>query len=134
MLRTIETFAASHVHLEVTNLLIPGKNDSDADINGLIDFVASLSDDIPLHISAYHPDYKLNTEATPADTMLRTYELAREKLKYVFLGNMVLKEGSDSICAECGHLLVERNGYRTNVVGLDGTRCAGCDTETGIKR
>lgn len=134
VLRTIETLAASDVHLELTNLLIPGKNDSNEDITELVDFVASLSDDIPLHLSAYHPQYKLNVEATAADTMLRALDLAGGKLKYVFLGNIGLDDGSDSLCAECGRLLIERNGYRTSVVGLDGTRCAGCRKETGIVR
>ena len=134
VLQTIKTLAASPVHLEVTNLLIPGQNDSDGDISELVDFVASLSEDIPLHLSAYHPQYKLNVEATTADTMLRALGLARKKLKHVFLGNVALEDGSNSVCAECGVVLIERDGYRTNLVGLDGTRCAGCNRETGIVR
>jgi pyruvate formate lyase activating enzyme len=73
-------------------------------------------------------------EATAADTMLRALDLARGKLNYVFLGNVGLEDGSDSLCAECGNLMIERDGYKTNVVGLDGTRCAGCNEETGIVR
>lgn len=134
VLQTIKTLAKSDVHLELTNLLIPGKNDSNEDITELVDFVASLSDDIPLHLSAYHPQYKLNVKATTADTMLRARALARKKLQHVFLGNVALEDGSNSVCPECGALLIERNGYRTDVVGLDGTRCAGCNKETGIVR
>jgi len=134
VLDTIRTVAASPVHLELTNLLIPGKNDSDEDIAALVDFVAELSDRIPLHLSAYHPQYKMKVESTPADTMLRAFELARRQLKYVFLGNMALEEGSDSLCPDCGHTLIRRRGYRTEVVGLDGVKCANCGHDTGIVR
>ncbi len=134
VLETIRTVAASHVHLELTNLLIPGKNDSDEDITKLVEFVASISDDIPLHLSAYHPQYKLNIEATPADTMLRAFSIAQSKLKHVFLGNIALPDGSDSICASCGHKLIRRSGYRTEIVGLDGSKCSNCGAETGIVR
>ncbi|MDH3891488.1 MAG: AmmeMemoRadiSam system radical SAM enzyme [candidate division Zixibacteria bacterium] len=134
VLQTIETLAASDVHLEVTNLLIPGKNDSDEDIAGLVDFVASLSVDIPLHLSAYHPQYKLNVNATPADTMLRARALAQEKLNHVFLGNIASDEGSDSTCAGCGHTLIRRLGYRTEVVGINGAVCAECGRATTIVR
>ena len=134
VLETIRTVADSHVHLELTNLLIPGKNDSDEDITRLVEFVASISDEIPLHLSAYHPQYKLNIEATPADTMLRAFSIAQSKLKYVFLGNIALTDGSDSICAACGNTLIRRSGYRTEIVGLDGSKCSNCGAETGIVR
>jgi pyruvate formate lyase activating enzyme len=109
-------------------------NDSDEDISRLVDFIATLSDDIPLHFSAYHPMYKMNVNATTADTMLRALGMARKKLKHVFAGNIALDDGSNSVCAECGVVLIERDGYRTRVVGLNGTRCAGCNSETGIVR
>ncbi|MCK4461543.1 MAG: AmmeMemoRadiSam system radical SAM enzyme [candidate division Zixibacteria bacterium] len=134
VLETIRTVADSHVHLELTNLLIPGKNDSDEDITKLVEFVASISDEIPLHLSAYHPQYKLNIEATPADTMLRAFSMARKRLKYVFLGNVALTNGSDSTCASCGNTLIRRSGYRTEIVGLDGSKCSNCGAETGIVR
>lgn len=134
VLETIRTVAASHVHLELTNLLIPGKNDSDEDITRLVEFVASISDRIPLHLSAYHPQYKLNIEATPADTMLRAFSIAQSKLKHVFLGNVALTDGSDTACASCGHKLIRRSGYRTEIVGLDGSKCSECGAETGIVR
>lgn len=134
VLHTIETMAASDVHLELTNLIIPGKNDSDNDIMELVNYIASLSDTIPLHLSAYHPEYKLNVEATPADTMLRALDIARRKLSYVFLGNVSFEDGADSVCAKCGCVLINRHGYRVEIVGLSGSRCAGCDVETGIIR
>jgi len=134
VLDTIRTVAASPVHLELTNLLIPGKNDSDDDITALVDFIASVSDGIPLHLSAYHPQYRLKVESTPADTMLRALAIARRKLKYVFLGNVTLDDGSDSNCPNCGHTLIRRYGYHTEIVGLDGASCANCGGATGVIR
>jgi len=132
ILNNIRAFHASGVHLELTNLLIPGLNDSDDDIRELVDFVASVSDLIPLHLSAYHPNYKMDAPATSSDTLIRARDIAAARLKHVFVGNMYLPGSSDSRCPSCGHLLVERSGYRTIVSGLDGSRCEKCGSETGI--
>ena len=133
-METIRTVADSHVHLELTNLLIPGKNDSDKDVTRLVEFVASIWNEIPLHLSAYHPQYKLNVEATPADTMLRALSIAQSKLRYVFLGNVALADGSDTACPSCGNTMIRRSGYRTEIVGLDGSKCSNCGAETSIVR
>ncbi len=133
VLDNIRRVADSPVHLEITNLIIPGENDSEQDLLALIDFVASLSDMIPVHFSAYRPDYKLDNEPTPPKTLLHARELAIKKLKYVYLGNVLLPEGTDTVCPQCGALLVSRNGYRTSVVGLRGHHCARCGFDSGIR-
>ena len=120
------------MHLEITNLVIPGKNDSEKELTELVDFIASLSDMIPLHFSAYFPNYQMNTRATPSDTLLKARDIARKKLKYVFLGNVALPDGSNSYCPECGHLLVRRSGYHTSTEGLQGGQCQKCGFVTGI--
>lgn len=132
VLENIKTMVASGIHVELTNLIIPGKNDSDDDIADLVDFVASVSDMVPLHFSAYHPNYKLDIEPTPVETMLRAREIAIKKLKYVFLGNIALTDYSDSNCPNCGALLVKRSMYNSSVVGVDNGRCTNCGFETGI--
>ena len=132
VLSTIRTLAVAKTHLELTNLIIPTKNDSDQDIHALVDFVASLSPMIPLHLSAYHPSYKLDISATGADTLLRAKKIADEKLRYVFVGNISLADASDSICPNCGHVLIRRTGYSTSVVGVSRGRCADCGFDTGI--
>jgi pyruvate formate lyase activating enzyme len=132
VLHTIKRVAKSGVHLEVTNLIIPTLNDSDEDLTDLVDFIASLSDMIPLHFSAYRPDYKLTIKATPIDTMLRGREIARKNLKYVYLGNLLLEGSADTLCPNCGNLLIQRSGYYTSVVGLKEGRCAACGFETGV--
>jgi pyruvate formate lyase activating enzyme len=122
----------SGTHVEVTNLIIPGENDADEEISDLIDFVVSVSEMIPLHFSAYRPDYKMDHEATPVETLTRAWELAKNRLKYVYLGNVWTPEGRDTHCPKCATLLIERSGFRAEVVGLDGSRCRQCGFETGI--
>jgi pyruvate formate lyase activating enzyme len=133
VLETIRTLAHSSVHLELTTLLIPGLNDSDEELQDLIDFVAGLNPRIPLHFSAFHPDHKMrDRERTPEDLLLHARQLAREKLDYVFLGNVALEAMADTRCPNCGNVLIVRDWYRTRVIGLDNDRCRQCSHETGI--
>jgi len=132
VLDNIRRMAESNMHIEITNLVIPGKNDSEEELTELVDFIASVSDMIPLHFSAYFPNYQMNTQATPSDTLLKARDIARRKLKYVFLGNVALSDGSNSYCPECGHLLVRRSGYHTSIEGVQGGQCQKCGYETGI--
>jgi len=132
VLDAIRMTAESSVHLELTNLIIPELNDSDDDLQKLVDFVASLSRPIPLHFSAYHPSYKLKNESTPDDTMIRAYKMASKKLPYVFLGNVRMEGYADSKCPRCHNHLIERSLYHTDIVGLEGSKCSQCVTESGI--
>ncbi|MGI6647535.1 MAG: AmmeMemoRadiSam system radical SAM enzyme [Bacillota bacterium] len=125
VLRTVE-LAVVQCHVELTTLLIPGLNDSAEEIKDLVTWVAGLSPDIPLHFSRYFPNYQLNLPATPVSTMERAYEIAREQLNYVYLGNLPGNQRSNTACPQCSQLLVERNGYQTEVVGLSGQACANC--------
>ncbi len=112
--------------MEITNLLLPGYNDRDDQITALVNFVAELGPDIPLHFSAYHPAWKLNAPPTPPATLHRARELAAGKLKYVYLGNANTAEGRDTVCPECGTVVIERSGYRGVGKLVDGDRCPGC--------
>ncbi|HVP06698.1 MAG TPA: AmmeMemoRadiSam system radical SAM enzyme [Candidatus Acidoferrum sp.] len=134
VLATIRRAAASQAHLELTNLIIPNENDSDADLLGIIEFVASLSDRIPIHFSAYHPDYRLDRPQTPTKTLLRARELANRRLKYVYLGNIMTGTGSDTTCPNCGQVVVKREGYHVQITGLDGSRCVHCGSAVDIRR
>lgn len=112
VLAAIRQFHAAGVHLELTNLLIPGHNDQDRQIEDLVDFVADLDPGIPLHFSAYHPAFKLDAPPTPPSTLLRARRIALKKLAWVYLGNAELKEGSDTACPDCGRVWVARKGFR----------------------
>ncbi len=132
VLDNLRTIASSRTHLEITNLIIPGLNDSETDISDLVEFVASLSDMIPLHFSAYFPNYQMKTIATPPETLLRALEIARRRLKYVYLGNVALRDITNTRCPQCGLLLVRRSGYHTTIIGLEKGLCRQCGYDTGI--
>lgn len=133
ILDNIRTLGNSDVHLEITNLIIPTLNDTEKDFRALVDFVADISDMIPLHLSAYRPDYRLDAPATPVATLRLARDIARRRLKYVYLGN-VRDDDSDTICPHCESVLITRTGYRTLVQGMEGSRCRSCGAETGIVR
>ena len=135
VLRNIERLASEkHIMLEITNLLIPGLNDSEDDIKKLIDFISGISIDIPLHFSAYHPSYKMDIPATKPETMKRAYNMAKDVLNYVYLGNVNIENSSDTYCPSCKEKLIERNFYSTNLLNLDGSKCSKCGKEINIKR
>lgn len=126
VLESIRAFHAAGVHLEITNLLIPGYNDRPGQVEQLIDFVASLGRDVPLHFSAYHPSWKLDAPATPRETLMRARGQALEKLDWVYLGNVGGSAGRDTVCPDCGHVAVERAGFTARVELGAGATCVGC--------
>ena len=120
------------VWLEITTLLIPGKNDSDAEIDAMTAWIVDrLGPDVPLHFTAFHPDYKmLDTPPTPPATLTRARELARANgMRYVYTGNVFDTAGGSSYCHGCRERVIERNWYRLGGYRLtpDG-RCASCGT------
>ncbi len=129
---TIETIAKSDIHLEITNLIIPDLNDSVEQIEKWVDYVASLSEYIPIHFSAYHPDYKMSQRATDEKTLFEAVQIAQKRMKYVFVGNVISDKYSDSDCPNCLNLLIKRSGYQTEVVGLNESHCIKCGFDTKI--
>lgn len=133
--RRFLTLAAERTHLEVTTLVVPGGSDSEEGIRGIAGFISSLSPDIPLHLSAYHPQFNYDKPPTPKSLLERLARIARERLKYVYLGNV---PGADnSFCPECGAVLVRREGYRVSTENLRGrgrtaAECAVCGSPVPI--
>jgi pyruvate formate lyase activating enzyme len=123
--RTIE-LAHEQCHIELTNLLISGVNDSEEELRELVDFVAGVSPSIPVHFSRYFPNYKMDAAPTPAESLALAERLAKEKLHYVYLGNVGLETDSNTYCPDDGHLLVRRTGYAVEVVGVEDGRCERC--------
>ncbi len=113
-----------NIMLEVTTLIIPGYNDSDEEIDRLTDFLASLSPDIPYHLSAYFPMYKFTAPPTPVEKLEHLKKLAEKKLNYVYLGNV--SGPSNTYCPRCGALLIERYGYFVKKVNLKDGKCVKC--------
>lgn len=116
VLENIKT-AASRVHLELTTLIIPGENDRPEQIREMARWIASLDPEIPLHLSRYFPSYRLTKPATPLATMEESLAIAKEYLKFVYLGNM--GKANHTYCPECGSLMVEREGFRTRIFNMN---------------
>ncbi len=119
--------------LEVTNLIIPGYNDSEEDVTDLRDWIAgNLGTDTPVHISAYFPRYRLKAKPTGKKTMERAYDIMKQRMKYVYVGNIITADGANTFCASCGAELVLRHGYGIKVTGLDGNKCSACGALNNI--
>jgi pyruvate formate lyase activating enzyme len=120
------------VWFELTTLLIPGVNDSDKEIVEEAQWIARhLGPDVPLHFSAFHPDYKMmDRPPTPPATLRRARTLAMaEGLRYVYVGNIHDPEGDATYCGSCGRAVIERDWYEVLGYHLDGNgRCAFCGT------
>ncbi len=132
VLRTIELSHENNIHIEITNLVITTLNDSEEQIQKLVDFVAGLSDRIPVHFSRYFPSYKMDLPPTPLETLQKAFLLAKRKLKYVYVGNAYIPNTSNTHCANCNALLIRRDGYYTSVVGIEDGNCKNCGTAVDI--
>jgi pyruvate formate lyase activating enzyme len=116
--------------LEVTTLVIPGLNDSTAELSALAGWLRErVGPDVPLHLSAFHPANRMrDVPRTPLATLLRAREIARgEGLRHVYLGNVHTDDGGATVCGTCGNVVVDRRGYTVVRYALteDG-RCAAC--------
>lgn len=119
------------VWFEITTLLIPGKNDSDAELNAQCAWIAErLGPDVPLHFTAFHPDWKMrDIPATPPATLRRARDIALgHGLHYVYVGNVHDKSASSTYCTGCGAELIGRDWYELSTWHLDDAgRCLTCE-------
>ena len=131
VLETIEyVHKETSTWLELTTLLIPGKNDSDEELKNLSRWIVNhLGTEVPLHFSAFHPDFKMmDISPTPASTLTRARSIAMENgLEYVFTGNVHDKAGGSTWCPQCGEILIGRDWYELSDWNLDVTgHCKSC--------
>ncbi len=116
--------------LEITTLLIPGYNDSEDEIDRMTQWIfKELGPDVPLHFTAFHPDYKMmDTPPTPPETLTRARTIAMKNgLHYVYTGNVHDASGGSTYCPKCGGLVIERDWYVLGEWHLDATgHCAHC--------
>lgn len=121
------------VWFEITTLLIPGENDSDRELNQECEWIAkNLGFDIPLHFSAFHPDWKMmDKNATPPSTLFKARKIAKNHgLRYVYVGNVRSLNGSSTYCHECGETLIGRDWYELSTWNLTlGGHCKNCGTK-----
>jgi pyruvate formate lyase activating enzyme len=120
----------TEVWVELTTLLIPEENDSPEEIDAMTRWVVKeLGRDVPMHFSAFHPDYKMTDKPrTPGSTLARAREIAmRNGVRYAYTGNVHDTSGGSTSCCECGALLIERDWYELGHWGLaQGGRCGQC--------
>ncbi|VAW07789.1 COG1180: Radical SAM, Pyruvate-formate lyase-activating enzyme like [hydrothermal vent metagenome] len=123
ILETLEyIWGETDVWLEVTTLLIPGLNDSPDDVHQLTSWIAAhLGPEVPLHLSAFHPDFKmLDVPSTPPGTLTMARQIALNNgIRHVYTGNVHDPVGQTTYCHRCGSTLIERDGYRLGRWGLD---------------
>ena len=136
ILESIRRIYAMGLWLEIVTLLIPDFNDSDDELRRLTEFVASVSPDIPWHVTAFHGDYKMQGDGqrdTTVEDLLRAIEIGRDAgLRYIYAGNLpgMVQEWEDTRCPQCHETLIGRYGYLISDYRLmpDG-RCPRCATQ-----
>jgi pyruvate formate lyase activating enzyme len=119
------------VWIEITTLLIPGENDSEEEIKLECDWILkNLSDNIPLHFTAFHPDFKMkDKEHTPEDTLTKARNIALSMgIKYCYVGNVHNIEGQTTFCPGCGNELIRRDWHTIISDDLSDGRCENCKT------
>ncbi|HOK67343.1 MAG TPA: AmmeMemoRadiSam system radical SAM enzyme [Anaerohalosphaeraceae bacterium] len=127
---TIRTIARqTDIWMEITTLVIPGKNDSEEELRAIAEFIArEASIDVPWHVSRFYPQYRMEDRAaTPQKTLERAYDIGRQAgLRYVYIGNIPGIRAESTYCYSCGVLLIDREGFtvKSNIIE-DGT-CPQC--------
>ncbi len=119
VMRTIEMAYNAGVHVEVTTLVIPGKNDDINELEEEFKWLSSVSKDIPLHLSRYFPNYKYTIPPTPVEKLKEIYNVAKKYLNFVYIGNLWEEEYETTVCPNCGNVVIKRRGYEVEIVGLD---------------
>lgn len=128
VLASIRKMHEAGIHLEITTLVIPGKNDSPEELKALASFIADISEDIPWHVSRFHPDFQAtDIGPTPASTIQMAVDLGHEVgLNYVYAGNINLAGANDTVCPNCGKTLIRRHGLGGVSVELEDRHCGNC--------
>jgi len=119
------------VWVELTTLIIPGENDSDDELHRMTRWVVEhLGPDVPMHFTAFHPDFKmLGTPPTPPSTLTRARRIARDNgVRFAYTGNVHDEGGGSTYCSECGELLIGRDWYQLTTWNLDNGTCPTCGT------
>ncbi len=128
VLETIRLMKELGIWLEVTTLIIPGYNDSREQLKKIADFLVSVDRNIPWHVSAFYPAFKMTDIApTSPETLYMARDIGLEKgLKYVYCGNIASREEENTYCPACGKLLVERRGYNLVSYNIKDSACVYC--------
>jgi pyruvate formate lyase activating enzyme len=129
VLETIKLMRKLKIWIELTTLIIPGLNDSNEELTEIANFIKNeLGNDVPWHVSAFHPTYKmLDRPRTPAETLIRAREIGfKAGLKYVYAGNIPIPGAEDTFCGNCKKLLIQRSFFSVLKDNVKEGRCFNC--------
>lgn len=128
VLRNIEAVSKSSIWLELTTLIIPGKNDSPEELTEIAQFIASINPLIPWHISRFFPSYRMDDiSPTSFKTLRMTYDIGKKAgLKYIYIGNAPALKMEQTYCHACGTLLIKRDGYFVTYAHYKDGACKNC--------
>jgi pyruvate formate lyase activating enzyme len=128
ILKTLKAIRKSGKHLEITFLVIPNLNDNEDEAIAMFDWIANeLGKETILHLSRYHPTYLLDNPPTPSETLQSLYKIAKDKLHYVYLGNILTVDGNNTICPKCNSIVIKRIGYNSAPISIDKNgKCKHC--------
>jgi pyruvate formate lyase activating enzyme len=131
-LNTIRVLKKLDFWVEIVTLIVPGLNDTDAELREIAEFLVGVSDEMPWHVTAFHPDYKMtDPPRTSVETLLRAREIGRRAgLKFVYAGNLpgMVGDAENTCCPSCGSLLIERDGFLVRRNLMHGSNCPTCGT------
>ena len=136
VLDTIVKMHDAKIHIEITNLMIPGYNDSDEDIRSLVKFMADeVGVEVPLHFTRFFPQYQMQ-ELPPTEIkyLEKAHKIARDAgMKYVYIGNVPTADGENTYCPECGETVIQRDGFSVMSDKIKETRkCPRCKADIDI--
>ncbi|MBE2281661.1 MAG: AmmeMemoRadiSam system radical SAM enzyme [Ignavibacteriaceae bacterium] len=120
----------TEVWLEITNLIIPGQNDNPEEIKAMCNWILeNLGENVPLHFSAFHPDFKMkDVPHTPVTALYEAYRIAKSAgINYCYLGNIAGTKGKETRCNNCNELLIEREWFKITLNLLKENKCPSCN-------
>jgi len=124
------------MHVEVVTNIIPTMNDDDEQLEGIATWIyENLGELTPWHVTRFYPQHNLqHLPPTPVETIERAYSIGQKAgLRFIYVGNLHGHSGENTTCYSCGRIVVQRTGYHTKLVGLDGSRCSYCGAELNFR-
>jgi len=125
------------MHVEVVTNITPGQNDDDVQLKGIASWIkTNLGELTPWHVTRFYPQYQeQDIPPTPIETLEKAILFGREAgLKFIYAGNVPEHNSENTLCYQCGKLIVKRQGYKTQILGLNNDRCGFCGADLNFRR
>lgn len=131
VLENIKRVIKMKIWLEVTTLVVPDENDTDQELRSIAKFIADVNKGIPWHVTAFHPQYKMDDKpSTTPESLQRAYAIGKKAgLKYIYTGNVFDLEHQSTYCPKCGQLLIGRDWHTITESRIKDDKCPNCNTK-----